>query len=54
MVKWFRVNYAHYDCPVDDKITWSDVWDCPCNGQCPACHMDDIEPISWEEFKPHV
>lgn len=43
----YRITYRHDDCPIAPGIEWQDVWDCACNGECPACKTKDIEPIDW-------
>lgn len=46
----FSINYVHRDCPKQPGIEWSDTWDSVCNGQCPACGVKDIEPLTWEDL----
>ena len=46
---WFRIYYQHRDCPVNPGVKWEDEWSCACNGECPACHIKDIEPVDWED-----
>jgi hypothetical protein len=48
----YRIKYRHDDCEVQPGIEWDDIWDCACNGQCPACGMKDIEPVDWDEIPP--
>ena len=45
----FLIHYKHIDCAVQPGITWQDLWSCACNGECPACGVSDIEPVSYEE-----
>lgn len=48
----YLINYRHYDCAVDPDVEWTDTWSCACNGECPACGIDDIEPVDWVEIEP--
>lgn len=41
------IQYAHYDCPVDPSVEWTDTYECAVNGECPACGTKDIEPVEW-------
>jgi hypothetical protein len=45
----YLIKYRHDDCRVNPGVEWEDTWDCACNGECPACGTDDIEPVDWEE-----
>ena len=47
----YRILYRHDDCPVQPGIEWDDIWDCACNGECPACGTKDIEPVDWDELE---
>lgn len=47
----FLIHYCHENCPVSPGVEWQDVWDCTCNGQCPACGTKDIEPTRWEDVE---
>jgi len=39
----FKMEYQHCG------GTWSDLWDCACNSQCPTCGTKDIQPVSVED-----
>lgn len=44
----YRIKYRHDDCPIKPGVEWDDIWDCPCNGQCPECGTKDIEAVDWD------
>jgi len=46
----YLIKYRHDDCRVQPGVEWTDIWDCACNGECPACGIDDIEPVDWDEI----
>jgi hypothetical protein len=37
----YESTYTHCD------ATWIDVYECPCNSDCPVCGQTDIEPVSY-------
>jgi len=47
----YIIKYRHDDCKVKPGIEWTDSWLCACNGECPACGIDDIEPVDWDELE---
>ncbi len=44
----FLIRYRHIECGVNPDVEWFDSWTCACNGKCPACGVDDIEPMDWK------
>lgn len=44
----YLIKYHHYDCKEDPDVEWFDTWECAVDGECPACGMRHITPVSWE------
>jgi hypothetical protein len=44
------IHYRHYDCPVNPDIEWFDIWESAVDGVCPACGMENIVPVEWNEI----
>jgi hypothetical protein len=42
------IQYRHDDCKVDPGVEWTDTWSSAVDGECPACGMRNIVPVSWE------
>jgi len=53
MNQLYLIKYRHDDCKVRPGVEWTDIWECACNGECPACGIKDIEPVDWDELTPN-
>lgn len=40
-----------YICPECGE-SWEEIWECPCNSECPECECEDIEPASYRLLSP--